>query len=77
MNWAELITELQAAGITQVQMAERCGCTQSTICDIRNGRVIRPRYEIGAGLMELRDEIVSRAKWPALTATVKPQAADA
>ncbi len=56
MNWKKLIADLQALGVTQVQMAERCGCAQTTISDILNGRTGNPRYDIGAGLLALLNE---------------------
>lgn len=54
MDWKKLISDLQAAGVTQVQMAAKCGCAQTTISDLLNGRIERPRYEIGAALVNLR-----------------------
>ena len=56
MNWKKLIRDLQALGVTQVQMAERCNCAQTTISDIVNGRTGNPRWEIGAGLLALLHE---------------------
>ena len=56
MDWKKLIRDLQALGVTQVQMAERCNCAQTTISDIVNGRTGNPRWEIGAGLLALLHE---------------------
>lgn len=56
MDWKKLIRDLQALGVTQVQMAERCNCAQTTISDIVNGRTGNPRWEIGAGLLALLKE---------------------
>ena len=57
MDWKKLITELQGVGVTQVQMAERCGCAQTTISDLLNGRIERPRYEIGAALVAMKKSV--------------------
>lgn len=56
MDWKKLIADLQALGVTQVQMAERCNCAQTTISDILNGRIEHPRYGIGAELVSLLNE---------------------
>lgn len=56
MDWKKLIRDLQALGVTQVQMAERCNCAQTTISDIVNGRTGNPRYDIGAGLLSMLEE---------------------
>ena len=68
MDWKKLIADLQALGITQVQMAERCNCAQTTISDIRNGRIENPRYEIGAALVSMLTK-QSKAKTPTKEAT--------
>lgn len=57
MDWKKLIADLQAVGVTQVQMAAHCGCAQTTISDIVNGRTRRPRYEIGAALITLHSSL--------------------
>ena len=53
MDWKKLIADLQASGVTQVQMAQKCKCAQTTISDILNGRIEHPRYEIGAALVAM------------------------
>ena len=53
MDWKKLIADLQASGVTQVQMAKKCKCAQTTISDILNGRIEHPRYEIGAALVAI------------------------
>lgn len=62
MDWKKLIADLQAAGVTQVQMAAHCGCAQTTISDIVNGRTRRPRYEIGAALVTLHNSLAQGEK---------------
>ena len=58
MNWKKIIRDLQAAGITQVQIAERCNCAQTTISDIVNGRTEQPSYSIGAALVALHKAVL-------------------
>lgn len=56
MNWADLIFRLQEAGLSQPQIARRCGCAQSTISDLASGTTKDPRFSIGKALVELASE---------------------
>jgi transcriptional regulator with XRE-family HTH domain len=56
MDWKQLLTDLAATGMTQQQIADRCGVAQSTISDLRRGATNRPSYELGAKLVSLRAE---------------------
>lgn len=62
MNWQILVNELMAAGITQVQMAQECGCSQSSISDLRSGSIEEPRYAIGQKLIQLHKSKVLRSR---------------
>lgn len=53
MDWQSLIADLTAAGLTQVEIAEACKCTQPTISELANGKTTHTRYEIGDGLRGL------------------------
>lgn len=53
MNWSALISSIQAAGLSQPQIAAECGCAQSTISDLAGGRTKDPRYSIGQALSAL------------------------
>lgn len=55
MNWPALISEIQAAGWSQPQIAAECQCAQSTISDLAGGRTKDPRYTIGQKLKQLAD----------------------
>jgi transcriptional regulator with XRE-family HTH domain len=54
MDWKLIISELQSAGITQVQIAQICGCGQATVSELRTGLIFRPNYELGTKLLDLR-----------------------
>ena len=56
MNWPELIKQLQARGLTQVELARRCGVAQSTVSDLAGGRTKSPSFELGAALVKLSQE---------------------
>ena len=60
MNWQTLITELQEAGLTQVQIAEKCNSKQSTISDLLRGDGRAPRYALGASLVALHKRVTRR-----------------
>jgi hypothetical protein len=53
-RWSELLTELRSAGMTQMQIAERCGCDQSTISALYSGRAREPLHSLGEKLLALR-----------------------
>lgn len=53
MNWKQLISDLQSAGFTQVQIAAKCGCSQGTVSDIANGRTTNPSASIGLALVAM------------------------
>jgi transcriptional regulator with XRE-family HTH domain len=53
MNWIDLITQLNAHGLTQQQIAAACGCGQTTISEIAAGKTKDPRYGLGQKLIDL------------------------
>lgn len=53
MNWVETIALLKRAGFTQPEIADYCGCAQSTISDLSTGKSATCRYPIGEALKEL------------------------
>ncbi len=55
MNWPALISEIQAAGWSQPQIATECQCAQSTISDLAGGKTKDPRYTIGERLKQLAE----------------------
>lgn len=62
MNWQLLVNELMAAGVTQVELAQECGCSQSSISDIRKGFIKHPRFDIGAALVALHKARVAKPR---------------
>ena len=53
MNWQTLISDLATGGLTQVEIAKRCGCTQSRISELANGKSSSVGFELGASLTAL------------------------
>jgi transcriptional regulator with XRE-family HTH domain len=62
MNWPDLIKRLQAQGLTQVEVARRCGVAQSTVSDLAGGRTKSPGFELGAALLRLVEEPAMAAR---------------
>ena len=60
MNWKNTISDLQKAGLTQVQIAQVCGCTQSTVSELLNDESKVPRYPVGVALLELHKKTMRR-----------------
>ncbi|HEX8894427.1 MAG TPA: helix-turn-helix domain-containing protein [Terriglobales bacterium] len=63
MNWSKLITELLASGMTQAEIADRIGVTQSAINQVlHQGRQKRAqrgfKFEPGMKLVELHKSVV-------------------
>ena len=54
MDWAEIVRQLEGAGLKQVEIGKACGCTQSTVAEIKNGRRgRRVTYRLGTNLIDL------------------------
>jgi transcriptional regulator with XRE-family HTH domain len=68
MNWPDLIKQLQARGLTQVEVARRCGVSQSTVSDLAQGRTKSPSFRLGAALATLAQDTAA----PQPTATPEP-----
>lgn len=54
MDWKSIISNLQASGLTQVQIAEAAGISQAHVSDLMNGRRgKRVSFDIGRRLEAL------------------------
>jgi hypothetical protein len=54
MEWSVVITELEAAGLSQKEIAAEAGCSQPYVSQLKTGRRSRCRdFEIGRRLVEL------------------------
>lgn len=62
MDWKKLIADLMAAGITQPQIAKRCGCSQATVSELATGVTVQPRYPLGAALVALHKTTTKRTR---------------
>jgi hypothetical protein len=57
MNWKTTISEIQAYGLTQPQIAAACGCAQATNNDLANEKTKEPRHSLGQSLLRLKDRL--------------------
>jgi transcriptional regulator with XRE-family HTH domain len=53
MDWKNAVAELVGLGVTQPQIADACGCSQSAISQLANGKIKDPRDSIGQALRRL------------------------
>jgi transcriptional regulator with XRE-family HTH domain len=66
MDWKQLIADLLEAGMTQQEIADRCGSKQTTISEIARGVTADPRYALGEKLRRLHArKLAKRTKTPA------------
>lgn len=59
-NWKAVIGDLKSHGLTQAQIAEAVGVTQSAINLLNIGSTKEPRHSVGVRLLELRDDVRTR-----------------
>lgn len=61
-TWAEIISDLQAAGMTYAEIASAIGVAGSTIGDLATGRSKSPRGAAAVRLHSLHVELVGAEK---------------
>lgn len=62
MDFKTLLQDLKAAGLTQKQVAERCGCSQVTVSDLARGVTNDPSFSIGRCIVALHARKAKRRK---------------
>lgn len=50
MDWKKLIADLKIAGFSQEQIAQACGCGQTTISELMTGKTKNPGYSVGEAI---------------------------
>lgn len=66
MNWKIIIAEIQEyGGLTQTEIGEKCGTTQSTISSLINREGGEPSFSLGVRLEDLHKKIARKNKKPA------------
>ena len=53
MNWKTILADLRAAKVTQAQIAQQCGCAQTTISSLATGDTHQPIWPTGVMLLAL------------------------
>lgn len=57
MNWQRVINDLEASGLTQVEIGQLSGCSQSQVSDLKTGRRgKRLGFDVGTNLNRLWKE---------------------
>lgn len=76
--WSTIIRSLTGAGLTQPEIAQFCGCGQSTISDLARGATTDPRTSTGLALLGLaRARGVYATEWAHPAAAAEPETRDA
>ena len=52
-HWVALLRELQGYGLTQSEIAQRCGSFQTTIASLLHGRALQPKANLGKAIEAL------------------------
>lgn len=53
MDWKAIVAELKTLRLTQEQIAEACGCRQTTISALSRGKTRNPGHDLGQKLTAL------------------------
>lgn len=53
MNLQSIVQALVGRGLTQTEIASKCGCTQGRISEIANGKAGSVSFELGMALLDL------------------------
>lgn len=62
MNWQNIISEIQASGLSQVQIAERLNKSQAWVSAVSQGKYKDLRWSDGQSVIALRDSICTEEK---------------
>ena len=57
MDWKKIVADLADAGHTQLDLAEKCGCSQPTSSDIATGNTKDPKASIAIVLSDLHRKL--------------------
>jgi len=58
-DWKQIIFDLMSAGLSGVKIAERVGCSQSTINGLKNGYTDQPWHDTGEAILRLHEQYKS------------------
>lgn len=53
MDWKKLIADLATAGVTQAEIAEKCGVAQASVSDLSTGKTKSPNFDFGSRLVAM------------------------
>jgi len=62
MDWTNLLSELKEARVPQKEIAEFCGCSQSTISELSRGEIKEPAHSTGEKLIKFHARKLAAAK---------------
>jgi transcriptional regulator with XRE-family HTH domain len=56
MDWTQIIGDLEDSGLTQKEIAERAGCSQPYVSQLKRGQRKSPDFQIGQALAQLHEQ---------------------
>ena len=61
MDWTQIIRDLMAAGLTQIEIARRIGASQALVSALLNGKRRSPNWKLGDSLIKLHARTMRKA----------------
>lgn len=62
MDWAQVVTEINGAGVTIREIVRQTGAkSPGTIAAIKAGKTDRPSYDLGVALLDLHKRTMRKA----------------
>lgn len=75
IDWAGVVSTVMAAGITQTEVAARCGMTQPAVSRLAAGVTGDPPYSSGDAVLKLFAVVCEGKDVPFMKPTTEPAAA--
>lgn len=60
MDWKLVIGDLEDSGLTQREIAEKAGCSQPYVSQLKSGARKKPKFDVGRALVDLHSTIKPR-----------------
>lgn len=62
MDWKAVISALEGAGLTQSEIAEKAGCSQPYVSQLKSGARKSPDFEVGRALVDMHAKLPKRRR---------------
>lgn len=58
MDFKTVLQQIADAGMTQAEIAQKCGCKQASISDLSTGKTKQPNYQLGSSIVALHKKVM-------------------